>query len=469
MGRPRYTPLAILPTKDHSVRGLKKTVRPIHLFASCALAVVVAAGPAPRGAGAAAAITSAVLPNGVTIVARERAGSQVFAIDVAVRAGARYERAQTASATRFLESALMLGTARWPNRDALVRSIAGRGGDLSVTAGREIVEVSAAVGLPDAELALEVLEEVLLRSRFDPETLEREREVILQQVQEREDEPEDRATDILFQTVFAGHPLSNLPYGTSEGVEALTVEQLQGYWRERLVGPNVLVSVVSGLPHDEVVMRIGRALAGVPAGPVPSLNYDEIPMPTARTIELELGTEQSHVFIGMPVPGVSTEDRAPLRVLNAVLGRSSGRLFSEIRDRRGLAYSAYSSVSQFVDGGIFYVYAGTTPSTADAVLDVLKSELQRIREQPIDAIELQNAIGGEIGSRTIGVETSVNEALYMARDTMFGVPPREIQAAQTRAVTAADVQRVARRYLDPERFSVIVTGQRPTQAGADAP
>jgi predicted Zn-dependent peptidase len=386
-----------------------------------------------------------------------------------VRAGARYEDPSTASAARVLESALMLGTERWPSRDALVRAISGRGGDLSVTAGREIVEVSATVGLPDTELALEVLEEILLRSQFDPETVEREREVILQQVQEREDEPEDRATDVLYQTVFAGHPLANLPYGTSSGVEGLTVDRLQGYWHQRLVGPNVLVAVVSGLPPDELVARLNRALGGIPAGPVPSLNYADIPQPTARTVELPLGTDQSHVFIGAPVPGVATEDRAPLRVLNAVLGRTSGRLFTEVRDRRGLAYTAYSSVSQFVDGGIFMVYAGTTPKTADAVLDLLKSELERIREQPVDPAELQNAIGGEVGSRTIGVEASANEALYMARDTMFGVPPREIQAAQTRAVTAADIQRVARRYLDPSRFTVVVTAKSPTNGTGATP
>jgi predicted Zn-dependent peptidase len=420
---------------------------------------VAAAGP----------ITSAVLPNGVTIVARERPGSQVLAIDVAVRAGARYEGATTTSATRFLESALLLGTERWPTRDALMRAVTGRGGELSVSAGREIVEVSTTVGLSDAELALDVLEEILLRSAFDPDAFEREREVILQQVQERQDEPEDHAADVLYQTVFAGHPLSNLPYGTPEGVEALAVEELEHYWRERLVGPNVLVAVVSGLPHDEVVERLGRAFGGIPAGPVPSLNYRDIPTPAARTVELPVGTDQSHVYVGMPVPGVATEDRAPLRVLNAVLGRSSGRLFNEIRDKRGLAYSAYSSVSQFVDGGIFYAYAGTTPRSADTVLNLLKAELERIREQPIDQLELQNAIGGEIGSRVIGVETSANEALYMARDTMFGLPPREIQAAQTRAVTVADVQRVARRYLDPSRLSVIVTGKVAASSGAATP
>jgi len=432
-------------------------VRPIRFFASCALVMVVAAGLTPPDAGAATAIMSAVLPNGATVMTRQRVGSQVLAIDVAVRAGARYEQVQTASATRFLESALMMGTERWPTRDALTRSISARGGDLSVSAGREIVEVAVTVGLSDASLALDVLGDVLLRSRFDPNDLERERTVILQQVQEREDEPEDRATDLFFQTIFAGHPLTNLPSGTSDGVEALTVEELQGYWQSRLVGPNVLISVVSGLPHDDVVALLAEALADMPRGPVPSVNYDDIPVAVPSTFELPLGSDQSHILIGAPIPGVSSTDRAPLRVLNAVLGRSSGRLFTEIRDKRGLAYSTYSSLSQFVDGGVFLVYVGTRPSSADAVLDLVKTELQRVRDEPLDSVELQNAIGGEIGARILAVETSANEALYTARDTMFGVPPREIQAERTRAVTAADVQRVARQYLDPSRLSVVMT------------
>jgi len=428
---------------------------------------IVAAGPAPRAAGAASPIMSSVLPNGVTIVTRERPGSQVLAIDVAVRAGARYESGPTASAARFLESALMLGTERWPSRDALVRAIAGRGGELSVTAGREVVEVTTTVGQPDADLAVDVLGEMLLRSRFRPVDVEREREVILQQVQEREDEPEDRATDVLYETVFVGHPLAHLPYGTSAGVAALTVETLRGYWREKLVGPNVLVAVVSGMPHEQVVAKLGGGLGGIPGGPVPALNYGEIPTPAARAVELNLGTDQAHVFVAGPVAGVATEDRAPLRVLNAILGRTSGRLFTEIRDKRGLAYTAYSSVSQFVDGGIFMVYAGTQAPSADAVLELLKSELQRIREQTVDDTELQNAINGEIGGRTIAVETSATEALYMARDAMFGVPPREVQAVETRAVTAADVQRVARKYLDPSRLSVVMA--RPSADVEQAP
>src|SRR5205823_8998135 len=132
--------------------------------------------------------------------------------------------------------------------------------------------------------------------------------------------------------------------GNVEGIQSLTLDQLRAYWDGRLVGPNVIVGVVSGLPDGEVAARLGSALADVPAGPVPALNYADLPTATARSVTLDAGTDQAHVFVAAPLPGIATDDRAALRVLNAILGRSSGRLFTEIRDKRGLAYSAYSVI-----------------------------------------------------------------------------------------------------------------------------
>jgi predicted Zn-dependent peptidase len=340
----------------------------------------------------------------------------------------------------------------------LLRSISGRGGQLSVDAGREIIEVSVAVSQPDLDHALDVLGEVLLKSRFSPDDLERERQVILGQIQEREDEPADHTTDVFYQTVFAGHPLANLPTGTTEGVRALTIQQLRSYWATRLVGPNVIVGVVSGLSDQSVVERLGTALAEIPNGPVPAVNYGDPPPPTASTIEVPGGSDQAHVYIGVLVPGVTTSDRAPLRVMNAILGgRSSGRLFTEIRDRRGLAYSAWSALSQFNDTGAFVVYAATAPRTADQVAALLRSELEKVVETPISRAELQDAIDGEIGYGTLAVETSPSEAQRLTRDTIFGIPPREIQDAELRAVTPADVQRVARQYLQASRMTLVMT------------
>ena len=152
-------------------------------------------------------------------------------------------------------------------------------------------------------------------------------------------------------------------------------------------------------------------------------------------------------------------------MLNAILSRSSGRLFTEIRDKRGLAYTAYSSVSQFVDGGIFMVYAGTQPATANAVLDLLKAELQRIREQPIDGVELQNAIEGEVGAGRWRWRRARTRRCTWPEIRVFGVPPREIQAAETRAVTAGDVQRVAQTLPRSVRFSVVIAS--PSSPGDD--
>jgi predicted Zn-dependent peptidase len=432
----------------------------MRLLASCALAAMMAAGSSGKPASAAATATSQVLPNGITLMTRQRPGSQVVAIDIAIRAGARYETAQTSSAARALESALLLGTEKYPSRDELLRAISGRGGALSVDAGREILEVSASVGLPDLDLALDVMSEILLRSRFDADDFERERDVIVSQLKEREDEPDENSSDVLYETVFAGHPLSHRPTGTIEGVEALSLDQLEGYWNSRLVGPNVTIGVVSGLSDAEVAARLGSALAAVPGGPVQALNYGDLPPAAAHAVTLDAGTDQAHVYVAAPLPGIATSDWAALRALNAILGRSSGRLFTEIRDKRGLAYSAYSIVPQFVDGGAFVVYAGTDPATADAVVDALKGELARIAATPPEAAEVQNAIDGEIGSRVVSVETSGSEVVTLTRDTVFGLPSRDIQTAQLRAVTPADVQRIARTYLDPSRLTVVVA--RPT-------
>jgi predicted Zn-dependent peptidase len=143
-------------------------------------------------------------------------------------------------------------------------------------------------------------------------------------------------------------------------------------------------------------------------------------------------------------------------VLNAILGRSSGRLFTEIRDKRGLAYWAYSAIPQYADAGAFIVYAGTDPATVDDVVTALKDELSRIAATAPSAAEVQNAIDGEIGSRVVSLETSSSEVTTLTRDTMFGLPPREVQTEQLRAVTPADVQRVAETYLDPSRLTVVV-------------
>ena len=396
------------------------------------------------------------LPNGLTVATRQRSGSRVLAIDLAVRAGARYETPETASAARFLQQALLLGTARWPSRDQLLRAITSRGGELTVTAGREVIEVRLVVELADLDLGLAVLRDVVTASRFDPDLLGRERGIILQRLADREDDPENRAIDVLFDAVFAGHPLANRPTGTVEGVRALPLDAPRQYWESRVVGPNLIAGVVSGLEHEAVVARMEAAFGDLPVGPAQPSNAAPFPVAPPASATIEAGTNQAHVFVGIPVPGVTAADRAPLRVANAVLARTSGRLYAEIRDRRGLAYSTSSSVAQYADGGIAYAHAGTDPVNVETVRALLVAELLRLRDEPLDPVELDNARRGEVGARILNRETSRDEATNLARDAVYGLPPATEQDAQLLAVTTDDVRRVAREYFDPARMTVVI-------------
>ncbi|MCC6174677.1 MAG: insulinase family protein [Chloroflexi bacterium] len=396
------------------------------------------------------------LANGAAVVTRERPASQVVAVDLAIRAGSRYEGPATDSAAQLLEHALLLGTAHWPTRDELLRAIGGRGGELGISAGRELLEVTLAIGLPDLDLGLRVLRDVLAAACFDEAAIGREREVILQQLQEREDDPETHARDRLFDVVFAGHPLGRRPSGTPEGVRSLSVERLRSFWAEHRVAPRIVAGVVSGLGHDEAVERLDGLLGDFPGGETAS-PLASWPAGVPASLDLPIGTDQAHAFVAATVPGVRDEDRSALRALNAILGRVSGRLFVEIRDRRGLAYTAYSTLAQYSDGGIFLTYAGTDPEDLDAVVGLLRTEIRRLADDGVSETELQRAVRGEIGAWVVGLETSGAEAVAMTRDAVHGLPPRDEQAAQLRMVTPDDIQRIARTYLADERLSVVVT------------
>ena len=423
----------------------------------CGLAIGMMASQLPPAYSAPPAPERSQLANGITVVTRQRPASQVVAVDFVVRAGARYEDEDTSSAAHMLEHVLMLGTQKRPSRDQLLRSITSRGGDLGATAGREILEVPLTIALPDLELGLDVLRDVVTASLFDERAFEAERQVVLHELDDREDEPETQAGDVLADTIFDGHPLRHRPTGTREGVIGLSAGQIRQFWIERLVGGNIAIVVVSGLEHASVVERLAASFGDLPAGPLPPRNLAAFPVAGPKQTDLSAGSDQAHIFVGAPVSGVGSADRAALRIAKSVLSRASGRLYTEIRDKRGLAYSTYAALAQYVDGGLFYVYAGTEGGNADTVLALLHSELARLREQSVGDAELNQAIGAEIGSQIVNEEASGAEAGSLARAEMFGTPPREVEQAQLRAVTAADVQRVARTYLAPDRLTVVMT------------
>jgi len=363
---------------------------------------------------------------------------------------------------------VLLGTERRPSRNFLLRTITSRGGELSAAAGREFLEIRAVVRAADIDLAIDVLRDMIRESRFDATALESERGVLLQQVAERADNPVERAADALFDALLGGHPLANRPSATAEDVRRVVPDDVRAFWASRLAGENILAGIVCELDHEAVVGRIDDVFGDIPAFVGVGANGNDSPPrvdlgPTdARDLVLDVPGTQAQVVVGVPLPGVTHADRSAIRVANAVLGRLSGRLFGEIRDRRGLAYSTACTVAQYADAGVWFAQVGTAPRNADTVRSLVLGEFARLRDEVLSQEELENAREGEIGARIVAREASRDEAIGLIRDAAYGLPVAVEQDALLRAVTAAEIQRVAREYLDPGRITTIVA--RPVEA-----
>jgi predicted Zn-dependent peptidase len=398
-----------------------------------------------------------VLPGGLAVLVEERPGTGLVALEIAVLAGARYETAEMAGAAAFLEQMLQEGTPSRPTRRDVYRSITARGGDLTIASGWERVRLAAEVASEDFDIALDVLADLLLRSHFAPDRMEPVRERILAIIAEREDSPAQYLGDVTIATVLGDPELRHLPSGSRAGVRALSHEQLLRYRDTHFVAGNVIVAVAGDVRRAEVVPKIAAALAPLPPGPRRA-PLALPPAPTATRIERPAGSEQANVAVAARGPGVQAADRAALVVLSGVLGGGGQRLYTEIRDRRGLAYAVGASLLQMADVSVLFASAGTEPPNAAEVSSLLLAELQKLRDAPPSEEEVARAIAYFVDGQVVDLETVSARANELTRrEALYGVaPPREQFRAQLRAVRPADVQAAAQRYLAPERLLTVV-------------
>jgi predicted Zn-dependent peptidase len=402
-------------------------------------------------------IARRVLGNGVVCLARYIPDPDIVAISVGVRAGARFESDDTAGSTKFMEKLLLQGTERRPSTEQVLRPITVRGGTLSTMSGSELVIVMSQVRSVDLDVMLDVVGDVLVDSTFARERVENEARVILEELNARRANPNVLASDIFFPAVFGDHPLARSSAGDYENTPRLTREMLVAYRDRFFAGRNTVVAIAGNLPADEALDRAEGLLGGWTAGEAAPPSDIPPPPPTSQRLDHRAGSAQARVIIGGPLPGLGSEDRFPLTVANAVLGPSGFRLFREIRDLRGLSYDPSPGQMLFPDAGVWLAAAGTDPSNVDQVIELLRTELVRLREEPLRSEELENAKNFLEGSLVVGLETPMAQSGQMIRDEAFGSPVLSEEHRQgIRRVTADDVQRVARAYLDPDRATLVV-------------
>jgi len=373
-----------------------------------------------------------------------------------VGTGSRDEEPALAGASHFLEHLLFKGT---PNRSArrIAEDIDAVGGDMNAFTTKEYTAFYLRVLDESLELGLDILSDILWDPAFRPEEVDSERQVILEEILMRADEPADLVHEVFAEALFPGHPLGREVLGDEERIRAMTPEAIRLFWAHHYRPENMVFSAAGRLDHDAIVDGVERRFTGSLGGVNPSRVAPGADV--ERLLVDTQDTEQAHVVVG--VRGVDRDDpeRYALSVLDQVLGGGlSSRMFQTIREDRGLAYSVYSYRAAYEDAGALSVYAGTATKHVHEVVDLMHEELDRMAASGVTERELEVAKGHLKGELALSLEDSAARMHRIGRSQLVHgcVHTVEDIVAAVDAVTVDQVGDVAQRVLGGERVLAVV-------------
>src|ERR1700754_431535 len=305
--------------------------------------------------------------------------------------GSGFEDADRAGLSHLLEHMLFRGTARYGSLE-IDQIFDGMGAEINAGTGKETTSVYSRVLDVHLEQAFDVMADMVWRPRIADEDLEKEREIVREEIAMYEDDPQDRVFDVLGEAVFGDHPLGRAIIGTREVVAGTPAAEVKASHAGRYTAQNVVVAAAGSVDHDRIVELV-QATIGDPAPQGPPPAALEIPgAPVARRRFFAKETEQYHVALGAPGIARDDERRFALRVLDNVLGgTSSSRLFQEVRERRGLAYNVYSFTGSYAGTGQIGLYLGTRPDNVKVAMEVVGTELDKLLADGITVAELDRS------------------------------------------------------------------------------
>ncbi len=405
-----------------------------------------------------------VLPGGLRVVTEAMPGVRSATVGAWIGVGSRDEAPTLSGASHFLEHLLFKGT---PTRSAMDISIEldTVGGEFNAFTAKEYTCFHARVLDEDLPLAVDVLGDMITSSLITAEDVEAEREVILDEIAMHDDDPDDVVHNLYAEKAWGGTPLGRPIAGTVSSIEALTRTQILRYYRTRYRPENIVVAAAGNVDHATVVRLVrkafGRAgfLADSAARPVPPRRSERTRRTTAGEISLSRPFEQVNLVLGVNALVRTDERRYALGVLNAVLGGgTSSRLFQEVREKRGLAYSVYSFASHYSDSGMFGVGVGCLPARMDDVLDVVRTEMQVLADKGISDEELSRGKGQLRGGLVLSMEESGTRMSRLAKAELLydELPGIDEVIRRINAVTVEEVQLLAKElFAQPETLAVV--------------
>ncbi|MEQ1699150.1 MAG: pitrilysin family protein [Ilumatobacteraceae bacterium] len=342
------------------------------------------------------------LDSGLTVATERVPGALSVATGVWVGVGSRDEPDHLSGVSHFLEHLLFKGTDTRSAQD-LARGVDRRGGDFNAFTAKEYTAYYCRLPARHHQFCIELLGDVLTRPALRDDDVNGERQVILEELAMDDDSPDDVAHRRFAAAMFDGHSLGRDPAGDRAHVQAITPDDVRAFFAQHYRAQTMVVAAAGPLGHDEMLSEIERCFAGVASGGVRPVRT--APGGVGAGAAIDDDSEQVHIVMGGRSLARGDERREALDVVNHVFGGGlSSRLFEEIRERRGLAYSVYSGVSAYSDAGVFQMYAGTQPEHAEEVQGLLRSELATLISDGITDDELEIAVGYLTGAFELGLE-----------------------------------------------------------------
>lgn len=401
------------------------------------------------------------LANGLRIVTTPLPTAQSVSVNLFVGIGSRGEDRQTNGLSHYMEHMLFKGTDRRPNAIIIAEAIEGAGGVLNAYTSKELTCYWNQVPFDKLERAMDVLADMYRYAKLEQQEIDRERTVVQQELRRSFDQPGAWAAELLSRATFGDQPIGWPIGGTLETVEALQRDDFVRHVETYYTPSNTVLSVAGRTTHDEVVRIAERLFGDIPDREAPTPTPATAAFPPERVIVETREIAQCNAGIALHAVSRMDPDRYPLMVLNTILGRGmSSRLFKEVRERRGLAYSVGSGVQRFIDVGVMSISAGVTLEKLYEASEVIRDELMRLRDEPVPEEEIAKAQEFSVGNFRLGLESTMalaqraGESLLMVGD----IEPIEDVVRSVESVTADDVQRVARRLFSPGGFSMAVVG-----------
>jgi predicted Zn-dependent peptidase len=401
-----------------------------------------------------------VLDNGLRVLTANMPHTHSVCVSIFIGAGSRYETDAEAGISHFIEHLLFKGTTKRPTARDVAETIEGVGGLFNGGTNKEATVYWCKVAEDHFPLALDVLADIVLHSKFDPQEIEKERQVIIEEINMGNDSPSQRVNMLIDELLWPNHPLGREIAGSKESVHAITRDQMLDYLCRQYIPADSVVAVAGNIGHDEVVAAVGQAL-GDWTGQAVCPGFLAYRPALAERLRIETrDIEQAHFCLALPGLSLFDPRRFTLDLLSIILGEGmSSRLFTEIRDKRGLAYSIHSYSEYFIDTGAVIIYAGVEPKNIETAVKAVLEQLVQLKEN-IPEAELSKVKELSKGRLLLRMEDSRSVAGWIGGQEIL--TQRILSVDQTiaiiEAVTVEELKRLAGEILDGSQLRLAVVG-----------